>query len=82
MLEFDGPMGQCFSSFATVSQRSRRRREKKEERYKTDTRVYPNGHILHLQVQLAFAWCNQLVLDRGMCTVSWYSCCSLPTLQR
>ena len=30
MLEFDGPMGQCFSRFLTVSQRSRGERGKRE----------------------------------------------------
>ena len=33
MLEFDGPMGQCFSRFPTVS---RRVEGKKEERYGID----------------------------------------------
>ena len=33
MLEFDGPMGQCFSRFPTVSSS---RRGKKEERYGID----------------------------------------------
>ena len=48
MLEFDGPMGQCFGRFPTVS--SRRRGGKEEERYGIDNK----SHIPYLQVQLAF----------------------------
>ena len=36
MLEFDGCMGQCFSRFLTISQRSRGRGEKEEGRYGID----------------------------------------------
>ena len=36
MLGFDGPLGQCFSKFLTVSQRSRGRGEKEKRRYGID----------------------------------------------
>ena len=36
MLQFEGPMGQCFSRFLTVSQRSRGRGERKKGRYGID----------------------------------------------
>ena len=55
--------------------------EKRKKGTGVTGRVNPNSHIPHLQVQLAFAWHNRAVLDRRMCTVSWYSRCSLPTVQ-
>ena len=58
MLEFDGPMGQCFNRFPTVS--SRRRGEKKDT--ELTRRMNSNNHIPHLQAQLAFAWRNTCVL--------------------
>ena len=49
MLEFDGPMGQCFSRFPTVS--SRRRGEKRKKDTGLTRRVNSNSHISHLQPQ-------------------------------
>ena len=62
MLEFEGPMGQCFSRFLTVSNRRRGGKRKKDTGL--TKRVNPNSHIPHLQAHLAFAWHNRLVLDR------------------
>ena len=78
MLEFDGPMGQCFSRFPTVSSRGKGKKRKKDTGL--SRRIYPNNHIPHLEVQFAFAWHNRLVLDRRLCAVSWYSRFSQPTL--
>ena len=80
MLEFNSPIGQCFSRFPTVS--SRRRGEKGRTIRELTRRVNPNSHIPHLQAQLAFARHNRLVWDRRLSVVSWYSRCSQPTLQR
>ena len=79
MLEFEGPMGQCFSRFPTVS--SGRRGGKKIRDWQEEW-MNPNSHIPHLQAQLAFAWHNRLVLDRRLSAVLLYSRCSQPTLQR
>ena len=60
MLKLDGPMGQCFSRFMTVSQRSREDGKKRKEGTGWTRRVIPNSHIPRLQVQLAHAWQNRL----------------------
>ena len=81
ILEFEGPMRQCFCRFPTVS--SRRRGEKRKKDTGLTGKVNEsNSHIPYLQEQLVFAWHNRLMLDRRLGAVSWYSRCSQPTLQR
>ena len=59
MLEVESPMGQCFSRFLTVSQRSKGEGEKEKGRYGIDKKI-KNRHkpVPHLLRDICLVICN------------------------
>ena len=69
MLEFGDLMGSVSADFRPLQVWGEGKKRKKDTAL--TRRVNPNSHTPHLQVQLAFALHNRLVLDRRLRAVSW-----------
>ena len=65
--------GSVSADFIVLKRSGGGSRRKKGTGYTHKKIVNPNLNIPHLQKLLAFAWHNRLLLDRQVCTVSWYS---------